>query len=574
MRQKKSLFYLLILTLFLTFNLISCGGGGGGGAFGPTTELGFIKTVQATGDASGANIGGADSARYMMLYLAEDIQASGMISSIWMKRSAVMGAGINCPNVTVKMGHTYIGSLVTTFASNVEQGQGAFTTVINNASINVPAGAADTYFEIALPQSFNYNGVDNLVVEITRTAACTGAMPVAYHGGYDGVNMNTTSSTATTGTVLAAVVDARFIFTGGDDIAVGLSGSGSNYEPFLNIPNQKVQLLYTAGEINGSGRIAGIALPIGIATAAEGTYTINVRLGHTTLSALNPTFADNFNSGSPVTVASGATFSVPAGVPVDSYLWLPLPAATFNYNGTDNLIVEVEVTSASGQWVAWKLNNTSVTARRLPAPAGATTGTPDNSYYCIKFRFAGGNMDVFTAGNASLSFPFSDSALNNTQQFLYRAAELGTKGTIYGLSFRLVADSAAVDYGSFRVVVGTTTNTALNNTFPATFSGNMTGAQTLYNGTYSIPAGLKAGDWVYIPFSTPFVYDGVSNLVVQTANPGVGLVSNSIRAGNDATLYLDRRAFNNDHTSDTYSNADNILGDIRLWLVTGGASGK
>ncbi len=32
MRSKKSLFYLLILTLFLTFNLISCGGGGGGTA--------------------------------------------------------------------------------------------------------------------------------------------------------------------------------------------------------------------------------------------------------------------------------------------------------------------------------------------------------------------------------------------------------------------------------------------------------------------------------------------------------------------------------------------------------------
>lgn len=28
MRSRKSLFYLLILTMFLTFNLISCGGGG------------------------------------------------------------------------------------------------------------------------------------------------------------------------------------------------------------------------------------------------------------------------------------------------------------------------------------------------------------------------------------------------------------------------------------------------------------------------------------------------------------------------------------------------------------------
>jgi len=31
MRRIKSLHLLLVLTLFLTFNLISCGGGGGGG---------------------------------------------------------------------------------------------------------------------------------------------------------------------------------------------------------------------------------------------------------------------------------------------------------------------------------------------------------------------------------------------------------------------------------------------------------------------------------------------------------------------------------------------------------------
>jgi hypothetical protein len=518
--------------------------------------------VQATGSEAGQDIGSPVSARYMMLYSAQDIQASGMIHSLSFKRYTDT-ASVSCSGVTVKIGHTSVGDLSSTFLNNVEQGKGKFTTVINNTSINVPAGLAGEYFEITLTQPFNYNGVDNLVVEVARTDGCSAIVPVTYHDStYDGLNVNASGATLPTGTVTSVAVDARFNFAGGDNVAVGLSGGGSNYTPFLDTPgsNQKVQLLYTAGEINGSGSITGIALPVGI-TTTEGTYTINVRLGHTTLSQLTDTFANNFNTGSPVTMASGANFSVPAGVPVDSYIWIPMPDATFNYNGTNNLIVEVEVTSASGGWVAWKTNNTAVTARRLPAAVGATTGTPDNAYYCIKFRFAGGTMGVITAENTSLTFPY-DATNANKQQFLYRASELGTKGSITRVAYRLLTDSVTSTYGSFEVVLGHTANSTLGNAF---FSANMTGAQTVYSGTFTIPAGLKAGDWIEIPLSTPFAYNGESNLVVQTSNLD-GTADNQILAEPNGTLYPYRRAYLIPNTGDVPSGHDNTLADLRLEL--------
>jgi hypothetical protein len=74
-------------------------------------------------------------------------------------------------------------------------------------------------------------------------------------------------------------------------------------------------------------------------------YVVTVRLGHTTLSALAGSFAANFNSGAPVTVASGLSFKVPAGIPVGHPIWIPL-SGVFNYNGTDNLIVDIEVSGA------------------------------------------------------------------------------------------------------------------------------------------------------------------------------------------------------------------------------------
>jgi hypothetical protein len=508
--------------------------------------------------------------RVMLLYRASEIKGSGWIRSLSFKSWSGISSAISCPNVTVKMGHTYLTNVNATFASNVEQGQGSVVTVINNATVNISAVEALGYYTVTLSTPFYYNGVDNLVIDVDHASACTGgsaATTIDTTVDYNSANVNFSDRTSLTGTPVASLPEIKFYFVGGDDsIRYTDDGTNSsvNASPFL--VNPKIQLLYTAAEINGSGYIDGIGFPVSHLTrggpVVASSYTVTVKLGHTSLTDLTGTFADNFNSGTPVTVANAVNFSIPAGVPDGGYVWMPLPDGTFYYNGTNNLVVQIEVTPLSGD-VGWIQNVYSGTFHtRLSAGAGALTGTPDHAQYFIKFRFAGGTMGVITAENNPLSFPF-DHALNNKQQFLYRAAELGTKGNITHVAYRLQSvSSTASTYGSFELILDQTTSTELGTT--ANMSG---GAQTVYSGSVSIPAGLKAGDWIEIPLSTPYAYDGVSNLILQTSNlAGSPAADNLIYAENSGTRYPNRRAYNGgSNTADT-SARDSILADIRLNL--------
>ena len=65
------------------------------------------------------------------------------------------------------------------------------------------------------------------------------------------------------------------------------------------------------------------------------------------MTTLASDYAANY-SGSPVNAANAVSFTIPANVPANSYVWIPLPDAVFNYNGTDNLILEFDVTAATG----------------------------------------------------------------------------------------------------------------------------------------------------------------------------------------------------------------------------------
>ena len=61
-------------------------------------------------------------------------------------------------------------------------------------------------------------------------------------------------------------------------------------------------------------------------------------------------------------------------------------------------------------------------------------------------------------------------------------------------------------------------------TTAATLSGtaatDFVSQNTVFDGTVAVPAGLLAGDWIDIPLTTPFAYDGKSNLIVWMGNNG------------------------------------------------------
>jgi hypothetical protein len=501
----------------------SSNGGGGGGGGGGLPDGTFIKTAQLdsnTGwdrhfDSSITDL------RVQHLYLADWIGGSGYITAIAFKSNTITAAEITCPDLTLRMGHTSLSALTNTFANNVEQGKGSVETVLTNAQVVVPVVSAGDYFEIQFDTPFYYNGVDNLVVDFIRTGVCDGTISLLSDNTVSNGALWSENPASTTGTP-DIPLNMEFYFEGGEN-TMNYGGASGNYWPFSSdLP--RTQNLYLASEINGSGPITGIAFQAG-STTPEETYTATVKLAHSTQTSLSTTWAFNY-AGSPKTVANEVTFTIPAGIPAGEYFWVPLPDGTFTYDGTRNLLVEVDISYGSG---VTNLRCSDVADRRTPGyhsdGAYATGGGADNVLPHIKLRFNGGTMDVITAEDVYWTVPFSFNEDNKTQ-ILFGAQQFGTGGPVTGISFRLLIDSFPSYYPLATVVLGHNANTGL---FPI-FDLNMADQTTVFTGTLSVPFGLKAGDWVTIPVSG-FTYYPVWNLVIEVVQ-NAGILPNYILATN------------------------------------------
>jgi len=548
---------LMMVVVVATALVIACGGGGGGSK-GLATG-GFTKTVADVTD----NTWGAPfytMASYEQhLYRAADINGSGYIESISLRYAGDEPATA-CPDVSIMMGNSSAIILTTTFADNIEQGRGALETVLSSGPLTIPSGSAGDYFTISLDTPFLYNGVDNLIVYFEVPVACDNNLLLAADTAtYSDIALwNGTG--AATGSLYDHHLNAKFTFEGGDNTQ-DYGGVNNNFWPFSSeLP--RTQNLYLASDIDGSGPITGLAFQLN-QVSTEQTYTYSVTMGHTTLSALAATYADNYDAGSPVTLASAATFTVPAGIPAGEWFWVPLPDRTFKYNGSDNLIVEVEVTAGTGDI---DLRETDIPGTRAWGYAGNDVAdNVDSTAYHVKLRFNGGPMQVITNGGVTGYFPpFGFPGDDFIMQTLYDNTALGTSGRITEFSFRLGADSTAFDHPDLNLVLGNTTLASLAGT---SLAGNIESGRTAaFSGTLSIPAGLKAGDWVTVPLTTPFNYDATKNLVVQWDGPpnlsgivSIGHTENSGRYTGHVQANL------SDRTSDT-GNSYDLIYDISLTL--------
>jgi hypothetical protein len=130
-------------------------------------------------------------------------------------RRTTVSTDTSCPNLTVRLGHTNLTALTTTFASNAETGQGSLVTVINNSSFNIPAGATGTWIDIPLQLPFDYNGVNNLVVDIEKPDACSQDVIVDTQVAAS-MRLRTPTFGSATGTVDSLRNMAQFAFAGGE----------------------------------------------------------------------------------------------------------------------------------------------------------------------------------------------------------------------------------------------------------------------------------------------------------------------------------------------------------------------
>jgi len=504
--------------------IAACSGGGGGGGQTPLATGTFNKTAMSFGnDYSGHFSNVFPYFRVMHLYDASPVmESSGYIKAIAFMAGNTAASSTTCPDITIRMGHTSVTSLSATFASNIEQGKGTLETVLADAPVVIPPVNAGDYITIQLDKAFYYNGVDNLVVDFFRIGSCDNAVSV-------GADLHFPSHTVRIGTFSTEGlrdigVPMKFTFAGGDKAVFTGAGDGSVSTPFTSEPSvQRQQQLYLAGEIDGSGPITGLAMQVDGTTTAQ-TYTATVKLGHSSGTALEGDYDANYSS-TPTIVANAVTFHVPAGVPDGSYVWIPL-TGSFDYNGTDNLILEIDVSTATGQ-TTWRYSDPGSSDIRLiygPRDAFSITAISGVIHH-VKFRFNGGTMDVVTPGTDNSNSPYGTYFSDHVLQVLYGAHDLGTKAHIDKVAFRLKDNSVASDYTGFSVVLGHTTNTLLSRTL----ADNLDDRTTVFSGTMSIPAGLKAGDWVEIPVSG-FTYDPGKNLTIQITTDA-GTNANAITAG-------------------------------------------
>jgi len=548
--------------IFITMLLAGCGGGGGGGGSSGLATGIFTKTVEvatATGIHYTEPFSDVDSEiRFMFLLTAADIKGNGNVGSVRFKYFSTQAISISCPNTTIKMGATTVTTLSTTFDSN--QNQGSFKTVLNDAVVSIPAGSAGSYFNIDLTTPFEYNGKDNLVVEITRTSACTASqgvitVPSAFNGVVKAIGAG--ASTTATGTAQAYSMHMELVFAGGSNIVTAADGTGNNGNTIAPTSTGRSQFLILASDINGSGPITGIQIRPASTLAAINTATYKVTLSHVpsaTTTLTSTTFATNVGTNATV-VADGVSVSLPIGT---TEWWLPLNGS-FSYDGTSNLLIDVEATvSAGATGVAY--TNTAGNRIVYALATSATTGFFLPRTLEPKLRFYGGRVLATPQSGIQSSAQVLGSGSAGQIQSLYRNDILGTSGTIQNVYVRLHTNSTPVASAltNYMLYMGHTAKTSYLVT--DTYASNMTENAVVMSGTLTVPAGLKPGDWVKIPLSSSFAYDSTKNLsILFTTDAGSG--------GNIVSAQIDANQFG-DNLAGRQDNAVTSAG-VPIWLDAG-----
>lgn len=560
----KKIVSVLLLALVPVLTLSYCGKSGGnsglalllaGGGSGTNDTSGlFSKIVAGTTEDTfeGRMFTTSIRVHVMQVYLSTELQASGVIKSLTLYYQSPVTGLITCPNLVIKMGHTDVSVLNATYASNYERGQGSLVTVYDGP-VTLAAGDSVT---IELDEPFNYNGTDNLIVDIVRNGGCGANAPLSAHTTASARNANDTyppteseATRAVAPRVEEYVAKVRFNFAGGDS-TMKCNENAAAVNLFVNYATM-AQILFDKDRVSGSGPVTGLGFAL--KTNSPGTdevYTLTVSMWHAAGTGLTGggTWTDNFKSGASTLVAENATFTIPANTPAGTYVWLPLNGA-FGYNGTDGLVVDIE-TAAGGtddQPLQADINGTSTS---LIGTADAPEASAGPVRYSVKFRFKGGTADFIPSSSATYNYPFYnkvDPTPESQMQMLYFAGEMGINGTITGIGFRLDNISETAAYDNLKVVIGQTADMTLGS---ASFSGNMDGEQTLYNASFSISEGLKKGDWVDISLGSGIVCDPTKNLVVHLISSG-GTAYNMIKFSGNTALYPSRYGYVNNTTSDT-----------------------
>lgn len=156
------------------------------------------------------------------------------------------------------------------------------------------------------------------------------------------------------------------------------------------------------------------------------------------------------------------------------------------------------------------------------------------------------DIQVGTSSGITASYPFYGFYDDARTHIIYTAAELTAAGVqpglIHELAFNITAKNSTQPYNGFTVKIGCTNLSSFTNTNFV----NTAGLSTVYTGVYNSFVG-----WNAFAFSTPYEWDGVSNLLVEIC------FDNSSWTSSDAT-----QTSNSGGTLTLYRNQDGVVGCV------------
>ncbi|MDQ3192407.1 MAG: hypothetical protein M3Q58_12510, partial [Bacteroidota bacterium] len=483
--------------------------------------------------------------RHQYIYTVAELQAAGLtsggaITSVAFDMATANGTPFT--NFTVKMGCTSMGDFPNTTYIN------GLAEVYFQSTHLTPTGVPGWHI-INLQTPYNWDGVSNLMVEFCSN----GAIPL--------LNPEKVNYTSTTPIY-------KSIYNFSDDGGCGRStGSRSYFRPNLrfNMCQPNMSPSYSWTPITW---LSDPAIPNPVATPqASTTYTINVTDNITGCIGSNQVVinvGDNYELTTSPDIAicygNNTQISTTPDLPGNyTYNWSPPAGLSSPNNSSSNASpgtsTEYIVTVSNGYCV----KNDTVNVDVYGSPVGATIsqdtvcpGTQvqlDVTTYpqACGLSFSGCNgteyEEEFGTGTLSSSTysPFYGTYQHSKYQFLYRAQDMIatglSAGTIKSISFFVTTKNTSTPLPNFNVRMGCTNATTLS-----TSNGWEPVAGTVFSSSTFI---TQLG-WNEIVFTTPYEWDGISNIVIETCHEGSSTfgadnVQYSSLAGYNATM----RAYNN-----------------------------
>lgn len=471
--------------------------------------------------------------------------------------------------ISLATGGTYSPNITATDTFYVESVAGAGSAVVGPASNSIGTGAQST-----APQWLNFDVFANTtLVSVVIYPGAAGTVTLEQRDNTGTNVINTTSMTVTAAQVNTPVVMAlNWNLTPGTGYRMYRAGSVSLYRndagasyPYtapgiLSITGNSFSTTYYYWGYNwqiASGCSSTRTMVIGMVVPAPpitATSSNNVcGSGTATLTASSP------NAGYAYVWSPAATLNTPNG---NTVVASPTTTTTYTVTGTDN---------QSGC-----VNTASVTVTHAIAPSVVAVTASDSVCPHTSVQLNANptftNPAIIGTGNVqntttTYPAPYGNYYYGSRHQMLMLASELTaaglTAGYINALSFEVATINGSGSLTDFEIKLAQTNVTSITTFQAAAFQS------VFFSPSYPPSMGINTHN-----FSTPFYWDGVSNILVETCHNNVAPYTQNCTFRQTATSFNSTVYFRQDAAGVCANNSVSGFSaqrpNMRLWRSTAG----